>query len=418
METIEIFKQIDSTSSKLEKEAILEKNKDNREFQELLKANLDPYRKFFVKKMPCKFDPNATKAKYSDFAHQLFFTLLSRLETRQATGNRAKEEISAAFACFDQAHFDLFSKILLKGPIGVGYKVVNKIFGKDFIPHFEVMLAPNEIPNITNIKYPCYVQPKYDGFRAVYLPNKGQFKMVSREGIAFKNKGLPEHFKAILGVSDYVLDGELYSHEVSFEELDSIITSENKPIPKSLKYIVYDCIPVGDWEKEECKTTYEDRLKTLRKVLNSQIADYKKIIDVPNDIADTAKQVKDLYKNYLNEEYEGAMIKDINGKYQWKRVTVKSGEVLKLKPFKSLDMKIESIYAGEGDFEGMAGGVVVTDGSITCRCGSGFDVSTRKKMASSPDEFIGKTVEIRYLEVTEENSLRHPTFKRFRPDKD
>jgi len=418
METTEIFKLLDATSSKKEKEAILEQHKDNKEFKELLKANLDPYRKFYVRKMPCSFDPKPTKAKYSDFAHQLFFTLLNRLETRQATGNRAKVEIEAAFACFSQDHFDLFSKILLKAPIGIGYRVVNKVYGRGFIPYFEVMLAPNELPNITDIKYPCYVQPKYDGFRGVYLPSEEGFRMVSREGKTFKNKGLPGHFKALLGVSEYVLDGELYSHEVSFEELDSIITTEDKVIPKDLKFIVYDCIPLKDWENEVCTISYEDRLKTLRRILNNQVADYKKVIDVPNDICDTPKEVKDLYKKYLSEEYEGAMIKAINGKYQWKRVTVKSGEVLKLKPFKSLDMRIVSIYAGEGDFTGMAGGVVVTDGNITCRCGSGFDVHTREKMSSSPNEFIGKTVEIRYLEVTEENSLRHPTFKRFRPDKD
>jgi ATP-dependent DNA ligase len=413
MNLIGIFKELNSTNSVVDKEAILTKNKDNEYLKKILKWNLDPYALFQFNKMPCQFETEGEIGQTQEWKFGFLEGLLNDLKGRYTTGNKAKETVIAVFKLFDREHFDLYSKVLLKESIGVGARTVNKVW-PSLIPSFELMLAPNELPDLTKVKYPLYLQPKLDGYRCVYKDGL----LWSRKGKPFGNKNLATHFKSLFGVTDYVLDGELYVHGINFNKLQTILNTEDTPLPSSLKYVVYDCVPVKDWLSQKTKIIYENRLKTLREVVNSQIADHKKVIDISNDLINTSAEAVSLYKEYLNKGYEGCMLKAPDGLYKWKRTTIRSGEMLKVKPFKSIDLAITGVYAGEGLFEGMAGGVDCDYSGVTVSIGSGFDVATRKKMAESPNDFIGKTIEIKYFEETEEGSLRHPTFQRFREEKD
>ena len=274
------------------------------------------------------------------------------------------------------------------------------------------MLAPSELPNLTTLQYPLYVSPKLDGFRAVYW--NGQF--YSRTGKPMPNVQLESYFKALSGLQDVVLDGELYAHGIPFQDLSKTLTNENKPISIQLKYNVYDAIPTADWVKQKTTLDYTDRLKLVRSTVNA-IADYKKVIDVAADLAQNAAEVAELYKKYLNLGYEGCMLKAKDGKYQWKRVSLKSGEMLKLKPFKSADLEVTGVYEGEGKYEGKAGGITVDYNGTSIRVGSGFDDATREILSKEPSKYIGKTAEIKYFEETEDGSLRFPIFERWREDK-
>jgi DNA ligase-1 len=240
--------------------------------------------------------------------------------------------------------------------------------------------------------------------------------MISRAGKPFGNANLPNYFNKLFQVEDYVLDGELYCDGINFNKLQTILNTYEEPLPNALKFVVYDCVPVRDWEAQKCNKPYSERIRNVREVL-AIVADYKKVIDIPNDEVQDAKQAVDFYKDCLKKGYEGAMIKAIDGQYRWKRVTLRSGEMLKIKPFTTVDLKVTGVYDGEGNFQGMAGGVVVDFNGNAVSVGSGFDVATRKKMAESPDDFIGRTAEVKYFEVTQDGSLRFPTFVRWRDDK-
>lgn len=408
---VEIFNGINKTNSVSEKEKILRDNKDNEQLKKLLVYALDPYVLFQFNKMPCKFEKEHEVEHTEEWKFSLLEGLLNDLKGRYITGNEAKEAVKAVFKLFDEPHFELYSKVLTKEAIGVGASTVNKVW-PGLIPEFKLMLAPNELPIITNIKYPCYIQPKLDGYRCIYKNGA----MFSRAGKPFGNDNLPNYFNKLFQVEDYVLDGELYCDGINFNKLQTILNTYDAPLPNALKFVVYDCIPVKDWEAQSCKKPYSERIRNVREVVAS-IADHKKVIDIANDEASSAKEAIDLYKNYLKKGYEGAMIKAIDGQYRWKRVTLRSGEMLKVKPFTTVDLKVTGIYAGEGNFQGMAGGVVIDFNGHAVRCGSGFDIDTRKEMAKSPDSYIGRTIEIKYFEETEDGSLRFPTFVRWRDDK-
>lgn len=409
MEDLKVFGELKSTNSIIEKVEILTKYKDSVVVKELLKAALDPNRLFQFNKMP-SYTRTINVSSKPIVVH--FFELLKKLENREVTGNDAKAAVADVFKLMDEEEAKIYTAVLLKKPLGITVKTVNKVW-PNLIPEFLLMLAPNEIADITKVKYPLYVQPKLDGYRCIYHSGA----MWSRSGKSFANEHIPEYFNSVFGINDYTLDGEIYAPGYTFNQLQTIMNNHTAPLPAGLKYFIYDCMPTGQWDAQKCPKPYSDRLKQLQKVV-AYIGDHKKVIAIANDKVSTSKEVVDLYKGYLENKLEGVMLKDPEGLYRWKRVTVKSGEMLKVKPYTTEDLEVTGIYEGEGKHEGVAGGVVVNFNGVAVSCGSGFDDATRKAMAELPSDYIGKTAEIRYLEVTEDGSLRHPSFIRWREEKD
>ena len=383
---------------------------DNIILQKLLEANLNPYKLYQFNKMPHYV---MARPIFKEKTLEEFLELLNKLSSREITGNDAEKAVINFFnfLYFDTA--ELFEKILLKSSFGVGTATVNKIWA-NLVPDFKVMLAPNQLADISKIKYPCYVENKLDGYRCVYIPNKGFY---SRSGKTFGNTNLNTYFKSIFNCGDYVLDGELYVHGLEFQKFTSIVNTENIKIPNTLKFVVYDCVPLNDWINQECNINREKRLKLLREVITGTIAEHNKILDISVDLVYNSNELKKIYKEHLQNGYEGSIIKSVDGLYQWKRVTINSGEMLKLKPFKTLDLEVKAVYSGEGNFKDVAGGITVNYNGIEVSVGSGFNLETRKLMKKNPTEYIGKIAEIKYFEETVDRSLRFPTFVRWRFDK-
>jgi hypothetical protein len=178
------------------------------------------------------------------------------------------------------------------------------------------------------LTYPIMVQPKVRGFRAVMRPTIDSFELVKGSGTLYRHDGIISHFKALLGVNSHVLDGILYDPANNF--LPVVNT-----VPTTLKYYAFDCIPLADWNKQDCKLEYEARLKLLHSTLNEKVADYTKIIDVRTDIAETPKAIKDIYKEYLNMGYSGVILRSMNGLYKFGKADTSDGIIYKLESRKN-----------------------------------------------------------------------------------
>lgn len=284
----------------------------------------------------------------------------------------------------------------------------------DYMPEF-CMQAPNEIPDIVNVKYPCYIQPKLDGYRGIYIPHEGFY---SKSGKLFRNNPqLLAYLTELVRIKGYVVEGEFYIHGMKPQHLASYLNTYDAKIDKPLKFFAFDCIPIEDWITQKCTIPYEQRLRMLRVQINGIVCNYSKVIDMSTDIINMSAEASIIYKNYLKFGYEGCIIRNMDAPYYWKRVTVRNGAVLKLKPYETLDLKIVDIYEGEKALEGSLGGIVVDYNGIAVRVGSGFTLDLRQEIFDNKAKYIGLVAEIKYLEITENNSLRDPRFIRIRDDK-
>ena len=90
-------------------------------------------------------------------------------------------------------------------------------------PNFPFPMLAHPYPGKEKlVKYPCYVQPKLDGIRAIAIGNE----LYSRNGFPFPTF---DHVKAELpkNTEKLILDGELYTNEIPFEELSGLTKRVN-----------------------------------------------------------------------------------------------------------------------------------------------------------------------------------------------
>jgi DNA ligase-1 len=272
------------------------------------------------------------------------------------------------------------------------------------------------------LNFPIYLQPKLDGCRAIWTGEK----LLSRTGK--EHKGVPalvEFLRA--NYADFPLDGELYSHEQSFQQsISSIRKTVNIEEDLAVGYHVYD-IPVEG-------KTFEERHEMLKARLRE--TDRLKLVhtvrfDTPGVSTEKALNL------FEPRGYEGTMIRNANGMYKTGK---RSADLLKVKTFEDAEFIIVDVYQltrkekivvpvgtpgaiehsggvwkkdGEETPVELAGGLVLRmEDGRTFQSGSGFDDATRAEFWKNPP--IGKMATIKYQELTDIGIPRFPIFKSIR----
>lgn len=121
-----------------------------------------------------------------------------------------------------------------------------------------------------------------------------------------------------------------------------------------------------------------------------------------------------IYDKMIEAGHEGAMIKRYDHKWLPKRCP---DSWMKLKPEEEADGEIIGYVEGDGKYTGNVGSVTLrfADGSSTTVSGMSDDV--RNDINGHREEYIGRIVEIKYMQRDSQGGYRHPRWFRFHPDK-
>lgn len=312
----------------------------------------------------------------------------------------------------------LFTKNL---PIGVEAATVNKVYGEEIIPVWEVQQG---YP-IDKYKFRkgelIFASRKLNGSRGTYF--KGD--IISRQ--AQKFEGLDHIIKDIEKIigTDYAVDGELIRRNIdgltdgqNFRETISILNSDGND--KSLiKFVIFDIVPIDEFERDACTENYSVRKKRLLDLKNKIQKNGTQNIEVVQMVYE-GTDVNDVYDwlDYaVKHDWEGLVV---NRQVPYRRT--RHNGCLKVKRFYTVDLRIIAIEEGQNRLAGTMGALVVDYKGNKLRIGSGFDDATRATVWENPDDYIGKIVEIKYKEKSCDKktcleSLQFPTFVRFRNDK-
>jgi ATP-dependent DNA ligase len=198
------------------------------------------------------------------------------------------------------------------------------------------MLAKSYKDGKKYIKFPLYVQPKLDGVRClIFLKNKnGGVKNVVAYSRRKKEFPSVDTIKEILypylndlydeeNNQSIYLDGELYKHGKTLQEISGDSRNENKA--NKNEYHIYDC-----FYPQELDTQFEDRhaqLNNLASVLKS--ADKEVIKIVPTYLVGSQKEVDSHFKKLTSQHYEGVILRNPKGEYL--ASDTKTGESLRSK---------------------------------------------------------------------------------------
>ena len=211
---------------------------------------------------------------------------------------------------------------------------------------YDPMLAKDYSDYADKLEFPVYNQPKLDGLRCI----------VTRQGVysrQWKPFATLEHIRDALqpAFDKYpellAVDGEMYSHKLKdkFEEIVSIVkqpkasAADIEKCKKSIQYHVYDIVTKGNIDFKQRRADYN----YLVTEINSPY-----IVAVDTLCADNQEELDLAFQEYMDEGYEGQMIRTWNSLYQHKRTK----DLLKRKDFHENEYEIVGYKEGKGSREG------------------------------------------------------------------
>ena len=289
------------------------------------------------------------------------------------------------------------------------------------------------------VTWPCYVQPKLNGIRALY--QNGHFQ--SRDGIPFP-AGLLEHLaKPLLQTFDpsIILDGELYVHGWPLQRINAAVTPVRQtPTEDTVKveYHVFDVVDFGKSFGERLLSILNKRhvklgLLSLPPDLIWKQPECLKVVEtlqVPSqEVADSH------YAHFVSLGYEGMMYRlgdcpytvpkqeqpDIDPirypglKHRRGFLSDKNNRVwhlLKRKDWQDHEFTCTAVEEGEGKYQGTLGALVchARKGPIQhafFNVGSGLTDAQRDFYWRNPP--IGKMIKVKYLCLSSDGIPLNPT---------
>lgn len=261
---------------------------------------------------------------------------------------------------------------------------------------------PFEEKRLAKWQPPYIVQPKYDGERCRAVPiGEGKYMLLSSEENPFFS--VPHIIEDLskLGI-DEELDGELYCHGMNFEQIHSIVsrTVNLHPNHMEIKYHVFDYV------SEEPQMV---RMASLTKLISAKWN--KSIIRSSFFVCQDLEEIMKTYVRFLNEGYEGMIVRHIHAPYVRKR----SIYMMKWKP------KREDIYEILGWKEEFSISNVPKGrmGALVCSSqegesfsvGSGLSDEVRETLWTTRESLKGKRVRVQYQHLTSGKKVpRFPVF--------
>ena len=330
---------------------------------------------------------------------------LLKVESGQ-TGNKLKETAGQVIdvgkqkrTAEEQAIFEVKSKLKKKRDEAYYDTIEEAQTQVKLLP----MLAHPFTKRKHNITYPAYVQRKFDGVRCLAVLNSDKtVTLLSRKGKEFPHL---EHIKAdvVANNSDQalVLDGELYSDTLTFQELVGLVKrvtlkpgNDKQMLEVSLR--VYDCVHIMNGSAD-----FQDRYLTIMGITHG--AKYLSLVE--NIGVDNEAQIHEAQRKFVEEGYEGAMVRNLKGAYA---IGKRSPDLQKVKTFLDGEYEIVGFSEATGNDAGTVIWECKTPEGLTFRVRPRGTREARTEQYQNGNDYIGKQLTVRYQELTDDGVPRFP----------
>lgn len=421
------------SSSRNEKERILKENADNELLKKVFKYALDPFKQFYIRKIPCYGESTQSRLTLEEAIETL-----DKLSSRQVTGNAAIEHLQTILERLQLEDRMIIEYIIQKDlRCGVSTATVNKVFGANFIPEWPVMKCEKFDKRFVE-KFDwdngVYAELKEDGVRInIHVSREGKVTfygarsgkpvetlgVMDEECVIFTeplfsgkyNTGLPSEYHNAAG---YYLDGELlavdeYGKPLLRKDIGGICNKAikgtiKKPEAVRLRVSIWDIIPEEHFHKGKLNVALKERrsilsgLDSFAYVCVARLQTFGslkgKFLNLTHTETVYSRQEADSsFKQTLERGLEGIILKNPNAPWEDKR----SQHFVKMKAEKYCELEVVDVVPGSGKYFGLIGALLcrTSDGKMTVNVGSGF---------SDPDRAwgtfkVGDIISVKYNEV-------------------
>ena len=253
-----------------------------------------------------------------------------------------------------------------------------------------------------NINYPAIVQRKFDGVRCLArLNSDGTVTLLSRKGKEYPHLN---HIKADVAANNsdtnLVLDGELYSDTLTFQELVGLVKrvtlkpgNDEQMLEVSLR--VYDCVELNN------EADFTDRYQTITNLTEG--AEYLSLVE--NVRVSTESEIHAAQAQFVEEGYEGAMVRNLTGAYA---IGKRSANLQKVKTFLDGEYPIVGFTQGTGGETGCVMWECQTPDGQTFTVRPRGTHEERKVLFQHGSDYVGQQLTVRYQELTDGGVPRFP----------
>ena len=257
------------------------------------------------------------------------------------------------------------------------------------------MLAHEFSKRGKDMVFPCFTQPKLDGTRCI--SSGGLFSRL--------RKKIPhmEHIRAELDGISLVLDGELYTSELTFQEIVGLVKKEtlkegDMEKQRKIKYHVYDVM---------MDAPYEERLLVLQTLFQRR---FEHLVLVPTVRCESVEHMKEQHAVHVAAGFEGIMLRAASGTYKHSR----SVDLLKYKEFMDEEYTVVGFKEGEGQEKGCVLWACETENGQVFHCRPRGTREERLELFREGGAYVGKKLTVRFQELTDEGLPRFPVGIAFR----
>jgi len=195
-----------------------------------------------------------------------------------------------------------------------------------------------------------------------------------------------------------ILDGELFSECLTFEELVGLVKRKSTDAECKFKYHVYD---IYDTSNEN--STFNDRFVNSETVQALRCYEYVEIVETSK--CDSATSVNSLYDEH-KLKYEGSIVRN-NTPYAQKR----SCNLLKLKGQEEDEYLIVGYRDGIGREKGQVIWECKTKSGTVFQCRPKGNKESRSNLLRIADTYVGSYCTVMYQELTSKGVPRFPIGK-------
>lgn len=342
------------------------------------------------------------------------------LVTKGKANRTLKEQVQLEFNSLINKYKDKGYKEIIRNIDDYTEDELNEIIGEvktdanGFQKHMLAKQADKvKESSINKIPY-WYASRKIDGLRLSLYWDGNNILTASRGGKTYEysTKHLTEHPKLIEFFKkhpNYVLDGELYKHGKSLQQISGAARLQKNAYDCDwLEYYIYD-IMLPDMK-------FEDRLKLLLEMkeelnlsfnpnrtweegdLQIQFVEHEKVSQWSN--------IKKLHDKYVEEGWEGCVIRDPNKNYKFGG---RGNEMIKIKQY--IDSEFEITGISEGLREEDMCFICITKDGIEFKAKPMGSRELKQQYRNDLKSIVGKIATVKYFYLSDDGTPLQPVLK-------
>ncbi len=276
-------------------------------------------------------------------------------------------------------------------------------------------------PTATELTHDYLCQPKYDGCNMIAHKFGASPELVGLQSRTGEKVHSAEHIKEAIALAPFMPGGTYlgeYWHPYETQPAISGRFRDTKQQHDDMFFVIFDYLTNEEFDAGHSPLTYSERVSRLPDlffrveegrswVYPAESQGY--LVDQEMSPMDAARAFSE------GGRYDGIILRKPSG--TWTAGSGTKGEIIKIKPRLTLDLRVTGFELGKGKHDGRIGTLLVEYKGKTQGAGTGLKDNERE-VDEFEDLWLGSIVEIECLGVTEDGYLREPVLKGKRFDKE